>query len=139
MSTSAVNPSMCVSRLHLIVLQRWLAPEIMAGGSGSPAADVYAYGVVMWEVLTLELPWSKANPWQIVSLVNSGGRLEIPALDRLPGPDTATFNGLDAYCQLLRHCWAQNEFDRPTFQEIIQKLRCVAATHLRRLDGSRKL
>ena len=95
----------------------------MRGEGASKASDVFAYGVVLWELLTLEFPWSTANPWQIVSTVIGGGRLEIPPRGRLPGADTRTFAGLDAFVRLIRACWAQNHLDRPSFQEIIAQLR----------------
>ena len=99
---------------------------------------------------------------QIISLVLGGGRLEIPARERLPGPDTRSFAGgagcvcarfaaavcthpshmqllplphtaslyellppagLEAYTQLVRRCWAQNQLDRPAFQDIVRELR----------------
>ena len=37
---------------------RWLAPEVMEGGRPSPATDVFSFAVVMWELVTWELPWS---------------------------------------------------------------------------------
>jgi hypothetical protein len=36
---------------------RWLAPELLDGQQATPAADVFAFGVVMWEVLTWDIPW----------------------------------------------------------------------------------
>ena len=65
----------------------------MSGEGASLASDVFSYAVVMWEVLTCEIPWANANPWQLVSLILGGGRLEIPPVERLPGADTATFAG----------------------------------------------
>ncbi len=63
---------------------------------------------------------------QLVRFVADGGRLEIPPQDQLPGRDTATFQGLDAYVALIQHCWAQQPEERPTFQEIIEQLRWAA-------------
>jgi hypothetical protein len=44
---------------------RWLAPEILAGNPATFASDVYAFAVVLWEILTWELPWGPTNPWQV--------------------------------------------------------------------------
>ncbi|PSC74168.1 Serine threonine-kinase CTR1 [Micractinium conductrix] len=94
---------------------RWLAPEVMQGEHASMASDVFSYAVVLWELLTFHLPWGPANPWQLVSLVVGGGRLEVPPRGALPGADTPTFTGLEAYLALMRRCWAQNPCDRPSF------------------------
>lgn len=56
--------------------------------------------------------------------IAQGGRLEVPAREALPGPDTASFAGLDAYIALMQRCWAQNPDERPTFGEIADELRC---------------
>lgn len=39
---------------------------------------------------------------QIVRLVQSGERPEVPPLEILPGGDAAAFEGLDAYLALMR-------------------------------------
>ena len=44
---------------------RWLAPEILAGNPATFASDVYAFAIVLWELLTWELPWGPTNPWQV--------------------------------------------------------------------------
>ena len=111
---------------------RWLAPEILGGNNASFASDVYAFGVVMWELLTWELPWGVTNPWQVVTMVMDGGRLTVPPREQLPGPDTDTFVGLDDYIGLMRKCWSQIQEDRPSFQEIISSLRKILANTLDR-------
>jgi hypothetical protein len=44
---------------------RWLAPELMQGERATLASDVFAFGVVLWEVMTWQLPWGSANPWTV--------------------------------------------------------------------------
>ena len=116
---------------------RWLAPEILTGNNATFASDVYSFAIVMWELLTWDLPWGPTNPWQVVTVVTEGGRLEIPARQDLPGPDTMEFEGLEGYLTLMRRCWAHNPEDRPTFQEIIAELRDLLAAELARTKGNR--
>lgn len=85
----------------------------------------------MWEVLTWELPWGTQNPWQVVTIVMDGGRLEVPAAEALPGGG-GSFEGLDAYVALIRKCWAQNPLDRPTFSEVIAQLRDLLSLALQK-------
>ena len=76
--------------------------------------------------MTWELPWGAANPWQLVSHVMAGGRLDVPPPEALPGLDTAAFarsGGLDQYLGLMRRCWAQAPEERPAFQQIVPLLR----------------
>ena len=83
------------------------------------------------QLLTWVLPWSQApwagwNPWQIASHVQRGGRLQVPPAHQLPGPDApavAAAGRLDAYCALMRDCWAQEPADRPSFAGVAARLR----------------
>ena len=102
---------------------RWLAPELLSGEHATTYSDVFAFGVVLWELLTFELPWFKDNPWSVAHTVGNGGRLTIPNRWDLPGLDTNQFSRLDDYLDLMQRCWAQNPYDRPGFSEIIQDLK----------------
>ncbi|KAI7842018.1 hypothetical protein COHA_004219 [Chlorella ohadii] len=107
----------------------WLAPEVLSGGSATAASDVYSFGLVLFELLTWRFPWTFAqmSPIQIGATVRQGGRPEVPPREALPGPDTASWAGLDAYVQLMRDCWAQRPGDRPTFDEVVGRLRRLLA------------
>ncbi len=50
--------------MHRLTL-RWVAPEVLAGSQYGKAADVYAFGVIMWEILTWQVPWDDLGPWQV--------------------------------------------------------------------------
>lgn len=44
---------------------RWLAPEVMQGNQHSAKSDVWSFALVLFELLTWELPWSNVNPWGV--------------------------------------------------------------------------
>lgn len=60
---------------------------------------------------------------QIGAKVVAGKRLEIPLPSELPGPDTDSFAGLGAYCQLIEDCWAHRQQDRPDMAAVVRRLR----------------
>jgi serine/threonine protein kinase len=98
---------------------RWLAPEIFDAAPYTAASDVFAFGVVMWELLTWDVPWTGYGEWQIVTQLRTGGRPTIPPADQLPG---GTFPGLQAYVALMQRCWAQEPGDRPSFALVAEEL-----------------
>jgi serine/threonine protein kinase len=106
---------------------RWLSPEILQGRAAAPPADVFAFGVVLWELLSWELPWGTTGPWVIVGALGAGERPPIPPRSELPGPPgTAEWEGLDGYLALMQRCWAQEPEDRPSFEAIINELEGMA-------------
>ncbi|KAK6126307.1 hypothetical protein DH2020_039952 [Rehmannia glutinosa] len=62
----------------------WMAPEVLRDEPSNEKADVYSFGVILWELATLQQPWDNLNPAQVVAAVGfKGKRLEIP-LDMNP-------------------------------------------------------
>ncbi|KAI3427397.1 hypothetical protein D9Q98_010312 [Chlorella vulgaris] len=106
---------------------RWLAPEVLRGEHATQAADVFAFGVVMWELLTWELPWTDAEvtPWQLVRQLSAGARLQLPPRAVLPGGNAGAFAGLDQYELLMQQCWAEAASERPPFSEVVSRLRLL--------------
>lgn len=44
---------------------RWQAPEVIAHQNFSKASDVYAFGLIMWELLTWALPFEQSSSYQV--------------------------------------------------------------------------
>jgi serine/threonine protein kinase len=44
---------------------RWLAPEVFSDNRPNKACDVFAFGVILWELMTWDLPWGNKNPWTV--------------------------------------------------------------------------
>jgi len=131
MEESVVLSSMVASN------PRWLAPEILAGLPYTVAADVYSFGVIMWELLTWEVPWSQQNTWQVHAMVTVEKlRPDLPG--NIGGTPGGTFGGISDYLSLMSDCWAQSPEDRPDFESVIGRLRRMLAveTLTRQNSGS---
>ncbi|KAL4448214.1 hypothetical protein ABPG75_005433 [Micractinium tetrahymenae] len=102
---------------------RWLAPEVMKGGHATKASDVYSFAIVMWRLLSWEIPWSQTSAWQLVQQLMGGARLEVPSLEAMPGPDKPDPASYNTYVTLMQACWSAEEFARPTFDDISTVLR----------------
>ncbi|NWX11296.1 ROS1 kinase, partial [Caloenas nicobarica] len=90
---------------------RWMAPESVIDGIFTNRSDVWAFGVLVWETLTLgQQPYPGFSNTEVLQHVRSGGRLESP--DNCP----------DDLCDLMTRCWAQEPHSRPTFAHIQDKL-----------------
>jgi serine/threonine protein kinase len=45
-----------------------MAPEVLRGEKFDETSDLYSFGVVLWEMLTLEQPWKEVDPIQACAL-----------------------------------------------------------------------
>uniref|UniRef100_A0A1J3JTQ3 Serine/threonine-protein kinase CTR1 n=1 Tax=Noccaea caerulescens TaxID=107243 RepID=A0A1J3JTQ3_NOCCA len=96
----------------------WMAPELLSGKSNmvSEKIDVYSFGIVMWELLTGEEPYADMHCASIIGgIVNNALRPKIP---QWCDPE---------WKGLMESCWASEPTERPSFAEISQKLRTMAA------------
>lgn len=90
----------------------WMAPEVLRNEPANEKCDVYSFGVILWELATLCIPWTGLNPMQVVGAVGfQNRRLEIPAtID----PTVA---------QIIRDCWENDPRQRPSFAQLIPRLK----------------
>lgn len=95
---------------------RWMAPEAF-GTSAWPVthkSDVYSFGIVLWELVSLALPFESYTPVQAaVAVTLNGLRPAIP--DDCP-PQLR---------RLMQQCWAKSPEDRPEFSQVLQDLQQV--------------
>ncbi|KAI7741589.1 hypothetical protein M8C21_019866 [Ambrosia artemisiifolia] len=57
----------------------WMAPEVLRNEPSNEKCDVYSFGVILWELATLRIPWTEMNSMQVVGAVGFQFRhLDIP-------------------------------------------------------------
>ncbi|KAJ6732596.1 SERINE-THREONINE PROTEIN KINASE [Salix purpurea] len=92
----------------------WMAPEVLRNEPANEKCDIYSFGVILWELATCQIPWKGLNPMQVVGAVGFQNRhLEIPEY-------------IDpAIAQIIRDCWQLEPNLRPSFAQLITRLRRV--------------
>ncbi|QPB44429.1 Ser/Thr protein kinase [Medusavirus stheno T3] len=88
----------------------WMAPEVIQNQAYDERADVYSFGIVLWEILTHKRPFA-GEPLMKVSMDVIGGRRP-----QIPGDCPKD------YAKLIARCWHQNPDKRPTMAEVHDRL-----------------
>ncbi|MDO8954726.1 MAG: protein kinase [Gammaproteobacteria bacterium] len=88
----------------------WMAPELFKrGGKCTESSDIYAMGMVFWELASRDLPFKDARGSEalVVKWVSDGDREAIPT--ETPGK----------LASLIGRCWAQKIEDRPKSAKVV--------------------
>ncbi|KAF8371318.1 hypothetical protein PRIPAC_77747 [Pristionchus pacificus] len=90
---------------------KWMSPEAIDKYFFSSATDVWSFGVLLYEIVTLGgSPYAGWPATQILSRLKSGERME--------KPDNCSDNLYD----LMLACWSEQLADRPTFSDLREHL-----------------
>uniref|UniRef100_A0A383VBX5 Protein kinase domain-containing protein n=1 Tax=Tetradesmus obliquus TaxID=3088 RepID=A0A383VBX5_TETOB len=85
-----------------------MAPEVLRSGHMSTAADVYSFGIMMWEVYTNQQAHQGLHYGAVVErVVVRGERPKVPT--DMP----------NEYSLLMRSCWDGDAAKRPNFAQVI--------------------
>jgi len=106
---------------------RWMPPEAIRRRRWSEKSDVWAFGVLMWELWSSGIiPYTFLDNESAARCVVNGDRLQRP--DRCPA---------SAYA-VMQRCWAENHADRPTFRELKADLLDLYVELARTQGGARE-
>ncbi|KAG7313053.1 hypothetical protein JYU34_000135 [Plutella xylostella] len=130
----------------------WMAPEIIRHEPCSERVDVWSYGVVLWELLTQEVPYKKVDARPVLAHYGVGAEGELARVRGTPaaeGPDIealrAKYQNLEAHAimwgvgtntvslpipstcpeslqLLMAQCWNRVPRNRPPFKIIVAHL-----------------
>lgn len=90
---------------------RWMAPESLYFSVFTPKSDVWGFGILMWEIVTLgSTPYPGMGAREVMRRVRDGYRLERPAHCH---PDLYL---------IIQKCWAGDMNKRPDFSELRKEL-----------------
>ncbi|XP_054005550.1 tyrosine-protein kinase Abl isoform X4 [Hylaeus anthracinus] len=90
---------------------KWTAPEGLAYNKFSTKSDVWAFGILLWEIATYGMsPYPGVDLTDVYHMLEKGYRMECP-----PGCPPKVY-------ELMRQCWQWSAADRPTFKEIHHSL-----------------
>eukprot|EP00163_Fabomonas_tropica_P012112 TRINITY_DN2330_c0_g1_i1.p1 TRINITY_DN2330_c0_g1~~TRINITY_DN2330_c0_g1_i1.p1 ORF type:complete len:207 (+),score=30.59 TRINITY_DN2330_c0_g1_i1:272-892(+) len=90
----------------------WMAPETMEGKPYDEKVDVYSFGLVIWELVTGELPFREyTNDVALArAVVDFRVRPKIP------------YFCPQQLAELIEDCWHHNPRRRPSFETVVSRL-----------------
>ncbi|XP_048514109.1 tyrosine-protein kinase Drl isoform X2 [Athalia rosae] len=90
---------------------RWMALETLLHNQFSTATDVWAFGVLLWELATMgQQPYLEVDPFEMMACLRDGYRLAQPR----PCPDELF--------AVMTVCWLGAPRDRPTMPQLLAYL-----------------
>ena len=89
----------------------YIAPEVFIGSKFSKEADIYSFGMIMWELITGRIPfWDQNNDIELIVKICKNFRP--PIIKNTP----------KGYTELMQKCWDSSPNKRPTSLDILEGL-----------------
>lgn len=105
---------------------QWMAPELIEAvysdadkATYTQAVDVYSFGIILWESMSLRPPWKEFKRYfDVWENVKNGHR---PSVDADQAADAPT-----GFVVLMSDCWHQDPARRPSFDVVHKTLRVMS-------------
>ncbi|XP_052024063.1 mitogen-activated protein kinase kinase kinase 10 isoform X2 [Apodemus sylvaticus] len=97
----------------------WMAPEVIRLSLFSKSSDVWSFGVLLWELLTGEVPYREIDALAVAYGV-AMNKLTLPIPSTCPEP----------FARLLEECWDPDPHGRPDFGSILKRLEVIEQSAL---------
>ena len=92
----------------------WMAPEILLGGKYEYHSDIFSYGMILWEILTGDIPYNNIDPKKIENLItNEKNIVKVPDYGNL------------ILRKLCKKCINYDPQKRPNINEILRELKNI--------------
>jgi serine/threonine protein kinase len=86
---------------------KWMAPEQMENRSYSKASDVFAFGVLLFEIFKREAPWVGVSNIVTATKVMGGERMDVSSR-KIPSE----------IASLVKECWTHAAKQRPSMEKV---------------------
>ncbi|XP_017107727.2 uncharacterized protein Tie [Drosophila bipectinata] len=94
-----------IGKRHALPI-RWMAPESLQYHMFTTETDIWAFGIVLWEIATLgSTPYSQLTGREVIRRVPQGLRPELPKESR------------HEFYNLMSRCWHKEPHMRPSFAQ----------------------
>ena len=103
----------------------WMAPEALLGASATEKCDLYAFGVIMWEIGTGDVPWSGRKFADIVRQVGLlHEMLDVRDFDErmVRHMGSVPRDVLSSYRTLMIECLSHDPARRPSADQCVQRI-----------------
>ena len=91
-----------------------MAPEILLGGKYEYHSDIFSYGMILWEILTGDIPYNNIDPKKIENLItNEKNIVKVPDYGNL------------ILRKLCKKCINYDPQKRPSINEILRELKNI--------------
>nr|XP_047129999.1 proto-oncogene tyrosine-protein kinase receptor Ret [Hydra vulgaris] len=90
---------------------KWMSIEAIFDQTFTPQSDVWAYGIVLFEIVTLGgTPYPTISNRELLSLLKTGYRMDQPE------------NCSEQMYDIMLHCWNDDPLQRPSFTDLSEHL-----------------
>lgn len=95
----------------LVGTPAWMAPEMMGRKSYTEKVDIYSFGIVLWEILTEQMPFDGLHQGQVFQLILID--------DDRPYISEDVAAAHPEMVDLICRCWSTEPEDRPSADEVV--------------------
>ena len=92
----------------------WMAPEILLGGKYEYHSDIFSFGMILWEILTGEIPYNNIDPKKIETLITKEQKI-------VKVPETGNL----ILRKLCKSCIEYEPKNRPSINGILRVLKKI--------------